>query len=890
MHRNSLLCLLALLVRPALPAVLHAGAMTPLRDGWRLQSACKLQTGGEAIALVGFPAEGWLKTSVPSTVLAAQVSAGAVPDPYLGDNIRKLPGASQAARGGGNAAMPAGSPYLCGWWYRDQFTAPAAAQSGARYWLHFGGINYRADIWLNGHKIADKSTAAGAYRIFDIDVTGVLEPGKANVLAAETFAPTATDLGVAWVDWNPTPPDRDMGLWGAVDLETTGPVALSSPTAVTHFEDETLRAADLTIYGELRNGSDQAVKGVLSGTAAGVSFEQPVVLAAHENRSVAFTPRQFPQLRIHNPQIWWPWQMGRPHLEQLKMSFSVQGRTSDEKSAQFGIREITSELTAENGSRLFRVNGKPILIRGGGWAPDMMLRNDESRMRTQIRMILDLHLNTIRLEGKLETDDFFRLADEDGLLVMPGWCCCSMWERWPSWTADDLNIATSSLREQLLRLRSHPSILVFLNGSDHAPTENVEKAYESVEAEVHWPNPVLNSASVLHSPENEPTGVKMSGPYDYVPPSYWYIDHANGGGFGFNTETGPGTDIPPLASRKKFLPDADTWPIPADWILHAATGSFASLRGPDLTMEAMQATYAKPGSAADYERMADTMAYDSERAMFEAYSRNKYTSTGVIQWMLNDAWPGLVWNLWDYYLNADAGYFAVKKACEPLHIQYSYDDRSVEVVNSLYKDAVGLHASVSVHGLAWNELYSATAALDSSADSARRVFTLPGTLFTGADKIFFIDLKLSDAAGRVVSHNFYWVPATLTTYDWTKTRNTKTPVVSYEDLTALSHLPAATVGTQAQIAKTPQGQELRLHLDNRSSVLAFQLRAAVRTAASDLIAPVYWSDNWIELAPGESATLTALLPEDAPGAPVVQLEGWNVPSVTITPQAAAAAK
>jgi exo-1,4-beta-D-glucosaminidase len=512
----------------------------------------------------------------------------------------------------------------------------------------------------------------------------------------------------------------------------------------------------------------------------------------------------------------------------------------------------------------------------------MLLRSDESRLRDQFRMVRDMNLNTIRLEGKLDTDEFFHLADEQGILVMPGWCCCDRWEHWKDWNAEDLTIATASLRAQLLRLRHHASLLVWLNGSDNPPPADVERAYLKIESEVHWPNPILSSASATPTTVSGESGVKMPGPYDYVAPSYWYVDHHNGGAFGFDTETSPGPAIPSLASRQRFLPDPDAWPPSPAWSFHNGGGKFVNL---EVFNEAMEAIYAKPRSAAEYERLAQTMEYDSERAMFEAYSKNKYASTGVIQWMLNNAWPSMIWHLYDYYLDAGAGYFAAKKACEPLHIQYSYDDGSVVVVNSTYEAVAGLHAAMRVHNLAWKELFSSEAALSVAADSAQRVISLSEKLYSDADRILFIDLTLSDAAGRVLSRNFYWVPGTLTTFDWAKTDYTHTPAARHEDLTALAGLPPAKVTARAEIEKTPPGRELRLHLDNQSAALAFQVHAALRTQTGGLIAPVFWSDNWIELTPRESRTLTALLPENAPATPVVQLEGWNVAPQTIAPVA-----
>jgi exo-1,4-beta-D-glucosaminidase len=304
----------------------------------------------------------------------------------------------------------------------------------------------------------------------------------------------------------------------------------------------------------------------------------------------------------------------------------------------------------------------------------------------------------------------------------------------------------------------------------------------------------------------------------------------------------------------------------------------------------MEAIYAKPHSAVEYERRSQSMEYDSERAMFEAYSKNKYASTGVIQWMLNNAWPSMTWHLYDYYLDAGAGYFAVKKACEPLHIQYSYDDLSIVVVNSTYTPAANLHAGVRVYNLTGKEIYSSQAVVDAAADSAQRVFSIPESLYQGADRILFVDLALKDASGNVLSRNFYWVPTTLTTFDWARTDYTHTPAARHEDLTALTSLPPSKITAHAEIETTPRGRELRLHLYNSSVELAFQISAAIRTSSGGLIAPVFWSDNWIELLPGESRTLTALLPDTASADPIVQISGWNIAPQTITPTAAVEAQ
>jgi exo-1,4-beta-D-glucosaminidase len=431
----------------------------------------------------------------------------------------------------------------------------------------------------------------------------------------------------------------------------------------------------------------------------------------------------------------------------------------------------------------------------------------------------------------------------------------------------------------MLRLRYHPSLLVWLNGSDNPPPADVESAYLKIEADTHWPNPTLSSASARPTEPSGRSGVKMSGPYDYVPPSYWYVDSRHGGAYGFNTETSPGPAIPNAASIRKFIPADQLWPPNATWRYHNGGGDFANLTVFD---GAMKAIYGAPASLDDLIRLSQTMSYDSERAMYEAYTRNKYTSTGVIQWMLNNAWPSMIWHLFDYYLDADGSYFGTKKACEPLHVQYSYDDHSVVVINSTYAPAPHLIASARVYDLHLKPVFSGENQLDAAPDSSNRVMTVPDAAFQSSP-VTFVDLTLKDAAGAIVSRNFYWVPARLTTFDWSKTEYTYTPAIQYANLQDLRSLPAATVEAHARESAAREGRTVEVTLRNPSQALAFQVAAAARTDSDGLIAPVLWSDNYIELMPGESRTLTAVLPANAPAQVTVHLSGWNIAEQTLHP-------
>ena len=840
-----------------------------------MQSGCKTQAPGEAISTESFNPAGWYAVTVPTTVLAAQVAAGEFKDPYYSDNLRKIPGTSYPVGDNfSNLPMPEDRPYHCSWWYRKQFAIPST-DKGRTLWLRFGGINYRANIWVNGKRIADSTQVAGAYRTYEFDITAYAQAGKSNVVAVETSAPTETDLGVNWVDWNPCPPDKDMGLTGAVDLVTSGPVSVRSPLIVTRLLGGGGEAADLTAYAELHNSSPSPVKGEVQAMIAGVSVRQPVELQAGEDKTIVFDPQNYSELHLKHPQLWWPYQMGVPHLESATVSFEENGKVSDERTVRFGIREVTSELT-DKGFRLFKVNGKPILIRGAGWSQDMLLREKPEYLEQEFRLVKDMHLNAIRLEGKLETDKFFQLADEQGILVMLGWCCCDQWEHWDKWTAENHSVATASLRSQMLRLRHHASLLVWLNGSDNPPPADVERAYLDVEAETRWPNPVISSASQTPTTVTGKSGVKMTGPYDYVAPSYWLVDtNRYGGAYGFNTETSPGPAIPTMSSLKKFIPESSIWPPDDIWSLHYGGEGFKKLT---VYNDALAATYGPAKDLEDYLRVSQTMAYAGERAMFEAYGRNKYTSTGVIQWMLNNAWPSMIWHLYDYYLDAGGGYYGAKKACEPIHVQYSYDDHSVFVVNSEYRDAGKLQVEVKLFDAELKELFSRQSSVDVAADASVKALTVPAESFSTIGSLYFVELMLKNAKGDVLSRNFYWVPAKLTEFDWAKTDYTHTPAITHEDLTALRQLPKAKVEASLHVENDGTWA---VHLSNPSNALAFQVSVDAVDSAGNDIAPLPWSDNYVELLPGDTRTLTARPIGREAELSSVRVSGWNIPGATL---------
>jgi exo-1,4-beta-D-glucosaminidase len=848
-----------------------------LAQGWALQSSAQVAAGGAEVSRAGFAARGWYPARVPATVVAALVAAGVYPDPYFGMNMRQLPGADYpVGKIFSKLPMPAGSPFRAAWWYRTEFRPPAAAR-GRTVWLHFDGINYRANVWLNGRLLADNTQVAGAFRTYEFDVTDALRADAANALALEISAPTETDLGINWVDWNPTPPDKNMGLWREVYLTASGPVAVRYPQVVTRFAADDLNTAHLNVNAELRNATDRPVTGVLRGGFERVNFQQTITLAPHETRAVSFTPEQFPQLRLARPRLWWPAGMGAQELYELRLEFVASGALSDRQTTRFGIREVTSELDAR-ARRFFRVNGRRVLVRGGGWSPDALLRHDPERLEAELLYVRDMGLNAIRLEGKLESEELFDLADRHGIMIIAGWCCCDQWELWDKWDAEDHLVAAASQRDQIMRLRNHPSLLVWLNASDTPPPPAVERRYVALLEECRWPNPYLSSASAKATAVTGASGVKMSGPYDWVPPAYWLLDTERGGAHGFNTETSPGPAIPPVSSLRKMLPADRLWPVNDVWLYHAGGGQFKTL---DLFNRAMTARYGEPTSLADYEAKAQLMAYEGERAMFEAYARNRQQAGGVVQWMLNNAWPSVIWHLYDYYLLPAGGYFGTKKACEPVHVQYSYDDRSVVVVNTTNQRLRGARVTASVRNLDLSERYARTDRLDLAADANTTAFVIPA--LPHLSTTYFVRLTLTDAAGRPLSDNLYWLSTKPDVFDWPHSTYYHTPLTAHADLTALKDLPRARLTVTAHTSRRGDEETAHIRLTNTSNTLAFFLRLHLtRGPNGDDLLPVLWQDNYISLLPDEQRELTATyhLKDLHATQPALHVSGWNLPPQT----------
>jgi exo-1,4-beta-D-glucosaminidase len=872
-------CRFALTIAAGILLSGHAafGAEAPsriyLHKDWQIQSSCTVKESGAQISKPGFDAKGWHHSDIPATVVGALVADKTYPDPNYGTNLKSFPGMDYSSKTFfANQDMPKGSPFRCAWWFRAEFTAPPELEQKTT-WLDFLGINYRANVWLNGQKIADAKDVAGTFATFEFNVSKVLRPGKANALAVEISAPGKNDLGMSWVDWNPTPPDKNLGIWKEVFLRSSGDVALRNPFVSAKL-DRDYKNAVLTIRADLRNASDHEVKGVFRAEMEGRQMSQPVSLKAGEMKTVSFVPEQYSQLRLENARLWWPYTMGEQNLYTAKLSFDISNATSDVATVTFGVREVSSELT-DKGYRLFKVNGRRVLIRGAAWAPDMLLRWSSKRLDTDLDYVRDMGLNTIRLEGRIDREEFYEKTDRLGILVMPGWTCCDAWEQWDKWKEEQHKIAGESLRSQIRVLRNHPSVLVWLYGSDGPPPADVEKMYLGILKELEWPNPSLSSASATATTVTGDSGVKMTGPYEYVPPMYWLADTKAGGAYGYNTETSPGPAVPPRESLERFIPKEHLWPIDDVWNYHSGGERFTTI---NVFTEGLNRRYGTATSLDDYLRKAQAVTYDGERAMFEAYGRNKYAATGVIQWMLNNAWPSLIWHLYDYYQVPAGGYFGTKKAMEPQHVQYSYDDNSVAVVNSTYEVMQGVKVSAKLFNVDAKEKGAREATMNIAPDSSTRAFDLPKV--DDLTKTYFLRLQLHDSGGKLLSDNFYWLSTKPDVMDWEHKQDTVyTPQAEFGDLSGLNALPQAKLDVTS--TKEVQGGEtgLRVSVRNPSGTVAFMVHLRVTKGKDgEDLTPILWSDNYFSLLPGEQREVTSRFDPSRldSSSLVLKVDGYNV--------------
>ena len=860
-------------------------AVLELKDNWEIQSSAAITPDGTKISTTDFQSEKWYHATVPTTVLAALVENKVYPDPFYGDNLKTIPG----YRSGSWLSMPKDSPFRPSWWYRTKFTIPSD-WVGQFMTLHLNGINLKANVWLNGHQIADTATVVGMFRRFEFDINQWGKPGAENSLAIQVYGPgriadvkyytKQVEATTGWDDHNPQPPDLNMGVWQDVFISADGPVSIRNPYVVTDLDLPSLDNAHLAISAKLINKSDKEVKGNLIGIIENIQIEKEVILAPHESKIVEFTSAEFNALNIKNPRIWWPHNVGSQELYLLKLSFETNGNLSAEEKVRFGIREVSTYIN-KDGWRGYQVNGKNILIRGGAWmTSDMLLRLSNDRYSGLVQYAKEAGLNALRSEGFSirETEEFYNLCDEHGILVI---------QQFFGRNLPDEKLAINIIEDMLLRIRNHPSLIHFLGHDETFPTENLDKNYKELVAKYTPQRTYQPHSGAFNIEDRFKTGGTRTGTlelWSYANPSHYYT-HKVDGAWGFAQSGGIGGVFAPYESMRKVLPEKALWPV------NNETFSFHTvLQGTDYFtagLEALENRYGKATGIVDFCSKGMALNYESARGMFEAYARNKYEALGITTWKYDAAWPAVYsWQYVDWYLNVGGAYYGAKKGCEPLHVQYSYDDNSIYVVNSMYKEFKDLKVTARIFNFDLSEKLSKSAVVNIGSDGKTEAFKIDFP--AGLSKTFFLRLKLEDPAGKEITDNFYWL-STSKDIEGTKA-DLKSPrgfewelfvakpksVADFKDLEKLPKVELEKSFTVLQDSSEIKGV---VKIKNQGKNLAFMVHLALTKGdGGDEINPVYWGDNYFSLFPGEEKEITVRYNkvDQGSGATTLKVDGWNV--------------
>lgn len=835
-----------------------------LSDGWKVQSSARIVQSGEVLSTAQADVKEWYEAVVPSTVMGTLVRNGLYTDVLEGLNYEKIDR----------------TPFDTAWWYRTEFEMPRLRQ-GQHAALELDGISYRANIWMNGKLLAACDSVYGTFRRHRLDITEVL--GEKNVLAVEVFRARPGEPNIGFVDWNPRPADESMGIFREVRVSTSGEVVMNHPAVKSKVNTETLDEAWLTVETELANLSGAEVKGELRGAIEGQRFCIPVTLAANERRVIRVTPDDAGMLHLKYPRLWWCHNLGTPEMYRLDLEFATGRGVSDNKRIDFGVREISDYFT-EEGYRGFVLNGKKVLVRSAGWTDDIFLRDTPETNEMQVKYVRDMNLNSIRFENIWGTSqNLYDLCDRYGLLVLAGWSCHWEWENYLGSECDgfggirteaDMDMIARSLNDQVLWLRNHPSIIGWFVGSDMMPRPELEKRYMACLSQID-DRPYLAAAKEMHSELTGPTGMKMAGPYEYVAPNYWFDSQAPGGAFGFNTETGIGAQLPVKESLRKMIPADKLWPIGKEWSYHCTT-SATDMNTLHILQEAVAARYGQPADLDDFLRKADWMNYEGTRAMFEAFRVGIPRATGIVQWMLNSAWPSLYWQLYDHYGIPTAAYYSVKNSNRTRQLIYDYGKNAVFAVNE-GAETCAMDAEMYLYGLDGQEQGRQRVALDVAPYTVKKVFDVPALLQPNA----FLFLRLNGAGEEIPANNYYCLSSHTDVYDWSKTSWVHTPIKQYADFTALASLPQALCGVQATVTREADEWLAEVTLENTSSEIAFFVRLSLKDETGELLAPVFWSDNYLALMPGEKRVVKCAIPgnlltEPSVAETALTVSGWNV--------------
>ena len=931
--------------RPAAPTTALAAASSPgasdITDlganGWSVQSSAVATQTGAQISTPGFNTSTWLPVAnddagAPGTEVEALAQNGKCPGDTALQPVNQSDAGPSSVFFGNNIQSCYGfmnkigadtvAEFSVPWWWRTDFTPSLAAGQTAT--LIVNGVIGSANVWVNGTEVGTSATVTGDYTKFTFNISNLVVAGT-NSLAIEINANNpGTNFTLDNVDWTQIPPDNNTGMQFPVQLQVDGGLAVGN-SHVNQSDAANLSSAALTVKTDVTNFTTSAQTATVAATitppnsGTPITVSQSVTVPASTTQTVSFTPSAFPTLTIASPQVWWPYQLGAQPLYTLGVSVA-QGTTQLNSTTEtFGIRTVTTSLVGSNaiepsGARAFRINGVPIVIRGGGWSPNLFLHYSAADTAKQIAIMKNAGLNEIRLEGHIMPADWFQQMDAAGILVNGGFQCCDAWEVGGTLTQAQLNVLQNSAQTIGTNLRNHPSVFSF-QWSDNQPSSQQEQVSETgFQAADFWPQtPLLASAEYKSTPTLGPSGEK-EGPYDWVPPNYWYdtthlgtdstVTNA-GAAWGYDSEESAGDTIPTTDSLNRFMSASDLsnlWQSPkanqyhANYETRCTSGySFGTLCHFD---NAMNARYGTPTSLAQYVEQGQALNYEDVRAQYEAYidhtNNTPLPSTGTTYWQINKGWPSLLWFIWNFDGDQAGSYFGAQEANRSLHALYALDNGTVTLDNLSNTTQSGLSVESKVYSLTGTVTDDQTASnISLTSQQVMTNVLTPKVPTTPAGTTYFVELQLKQN-GTLIDRNTYWLSTTQDATNWSKSLGQPVGSIStYANLTGLRSLAtipsssiAVTASTATQSGPNGADRATTVTITNNSSSVAFLLRADVRrgtgttpAAGDNELQSSIWQNNDITLFPGESQSIVVTWnSSDLQGlTPVISVSGWNTP-------------
>lgn len=878
-----------------------------------LQSSVIISASGEQLSMPSYHSPVyWFPVKVPSTVLTGLVANRFYPDPYAGMNNMLIPDASDSFNiqynlGKFSHIPNVLNPWKNPYWYRTTFEVPSGDKE-RQFQLIFKGINYRAAVWVNGHQVADSSKMAGMFSEYFLDVTGYVKAGEQNAVAVKIYpldypglpareqlkamddfyengGPTG-DIGknvtmlcsVGW-DWIPPVRDRNMGIWQPVFLRTTGGVTISRPHVITELPDlpDTSKAR-LSLSFIVNNLTGVKTKGKLSIAirpenfkGESLQFSKEITLNAGYAGKIELNSSTFKQLLISNPHLWWPIHYGRQDLYRLEAEFITSDGVTDKSSVVFGIRTVSSKTvqTPQSFHRDFYVNGQRVYLLGGAWVPDMMLNTDSTRYDDELRLCRNANVNLLRIWGGGTTppDVFFDLADRYGLMVWSDFWITGdtqgEFKGSPDYPIEG-NVFKANMASTIYRIRNHASLLVWTGGNEgHARKELYDAMRDSI-ISLDGTRPFIPSSSGFAKlpqgwkgswPDDKASGVYSGGPYQWTDPHEYYVMAQKRPDWSFKDETGIPSQ-PPYNTLIKIIPNL-VWdpkapfPMNDSWGYHdAATGNGRY----DNYYNDMVKRFGNPVGMEEFSDKMQLMNAMGYQGIFEAAQFRLTSNGGVMLWKLNAAFPSVVWQIYDWYLMPNAGYYFMQKSCDPVHIQLNLNDSVATIVNRYHKRVTGLTADMAVYSLHSEEVFSKSEPASLAAEETKAVLSLAGVL-KQSKGIQFVLLKLKDGSGREISRNTYWLDP-------------------HRNFRPMQEMPPAEVNLK--IVKKDEQNGWTIQVTNPTGKVAFFVRLQLMQDKEE-ITPSLWSSNYITLAPGESIPVEVKLPARYNKInPTIRVSGWNV--------------